>query len=389
MAYFVKIWTGATPITLSDPYTLALDQDVNDFDTCEFSLPTTVAGIRQFQRVEVVRVDDNVDILIFSGTVFSVKAGIEALSVTCRSDKAILQKKLVLADTSIVAQPANLAIGGLLLAWNSAYGESWTVDTAVTTAVTKDFSQGDTLFDAFDEIAGLCGCVWRAEGTVIKMAALLGTDRTVAGEDYAIVRFDKSDPEGSNCGDVKVETYGTLSNVVVASDGASKTVASDAGSVTANGPLAEYVRFREGSLTDQADEYLASKKGEQKVITVTVEFLGSINALPTATDRYLAKEDGEAILNEDGGQILVDQALRIPEEDPLEYVRCGDKVDLLIANCGEYLDFDGSAIVNRLTLRVENGSESVTLGLSDSYAYVNSLEKTLTQIRSQTALNSL
>jgi len=389
MGYFLKIAAAGGSKTISDPISLSVSCDINDFDVCEFVIPATVTGLRQFQRVEALRAQDGADEVIFSGTIYSVEASIETLTVTCRSDKAILQKKLVLADTTISAQPANTAVGGLLLAWNSAYGESWTVDSAVTTAVTKEFKQGDRLFDAIEEIAGAAGCVWRAEGTVIKMAHLLGTDRTVPGTDYAIVQFDKADPWGSNCGDVKVETYETLSNVLVSSDGTSKRTDSDAGSVAANGPLGEYKEFREGGLAAAAAEYLASKKVEQKVVTVTVEFAGEPSQPPVPADRYLAKEDGGAILKEDGGLILVTKAAPSAVVDPLSAVKCGDKIALRVANCGEYLDIDASVIVNRLNLRVENGSELVTLGLSETYAYIRDLSKKLAQIENQAYLNSL
>jgi hypothetical protein len=175
---------------------------------------------------------------------------------------------------------------------------------------------------------------------------------------------------------------------LISSDGTTKRTDTDAGSITANGPLGEYKEFREGGLAAAAAEYLASKKVEQKVVTVTVEFAGEPSQAPIQ-NRYLAKEDGEAILKEDGGLILVSKAPPLVSADPLASVKCGDKIALRIANCGEYLDIDASVIVNKLDLRVENGSERVTLGLSETYAYVRDLSKKLAQIENQAYLNSL
>jgi hypothetical protein len=345
MAYFLKFSDASGAFTTPDLVGFTLDQDVNGYDTLTVTLPPEITGIRQFQRVECFRADVGADFRIFSGYVFKVTAQLGQISVACNSEKWLLQKKLVLSDTAFSNTAANSAITSLVSAWNSAHGESWTVSCAVTDPITKTLKQGDDLFGVVEEIAGLVGCVFDAQDGVITVAPLLGRDLSAPGDGYAEAVYDELDPAGTNVSDLSVETYSTVTNVLISSDGTIKRTDVDAASKAQFGALGEYKEFRQGDLANQAGEYLASKKTEQKVITCQVS--------------------------------------------GLESVYKGDKIRLSIRNAGEYMDYEGTAIVNRKTLAIENGSERVTLGLADGYAYVDSLSKTLKQIQNSAFLNTL
>lgn len=389
MQYFVQLNTGTGTVTLADPLSLSIEYDVTAFDIARFSFPSDTLGFGQFRTMKVIRCDGETDTVLFDGFVYSITAGIETLEIECRSKKALFYKKLVLSDLNIAGSSLATAGQSILDQWNTAYSDAYTFSTDAVATVTKTFSKGDTLFDALDELAGLSGCVWDVQGTTVRMSEMLGTDRSVAGSGYVLLAYDKQDPFGSNARDVSVKTYSTISNVIIASDGTSKSTASDATSRAQFGPLGEYKTFRKGSLTAQLDEYLALKKTEQKVISVGVEYSGPRASGTVRVDRNLAQENGGLVLQENGGALILDKPEETLAIDPLSKVRKGDKVKLEIRNCGEYVDFEGSVIVNSLTLSVENLTERITLGLSDTYAKVDSLSKTLSQISAQTFLNSL
>lgn len=350
MQHFLRISANLSAAsaesTTPDILAARVEYDVNAYDVATFTIPASVQGVTQFKKVELIRAENGSEETVFSGFVYSCTYSKDTIEVTCRGEKALLEKKLVLNDLTYTAQPASDVLAGLLAQWNSAYGDVFTADSSISTPVTKEFKRGDSLYGAIEELAGLVGAVWDCRNGSVRMATSLGTDRTVPGEGYAEVSFDGLDPYACTAQEVTAETYDTATNVLIATDGNTKSTLTDANSRAAFGPLGEYKQFRAGSLTTQAQQYLDSKKTEQRIVRAKVA-------------------------------------------NALGYVDAGDTVRLSIRNVNAYMDIEAAVIVNQKTLSIENGTEVVTLGLSETYAYVDALSKKLNQQSDQLLLKSL
>lgn len=330
--------TSTTPIkSISAISECTVTDNVSEISTAKIEFPYDVTGLEALQWVEVVATEAGVDTTIFRGFIDRVTASLQSVTIDAKSEKAVMKRKLATTDRTLSAVTASAAITTLLTDWNSAYGELFTCFSTIATTITKTVEKGDNLYDIIEEIAGMVGAVWDVADGVIRIEALLGTDYTDPSN-FKEITYDAQDPFRSNLLEVSAETYGTLANVIIASDSASKTTVSDATSISNVGPYGEYKTFRAGDLAVTANGYLASKKDAQFAFSVV--------------------PDGVTFIAE-----------------------AGDQVQLTIENVSDYLNFSGSVIVNTKTTKLTNGTLIASYSVSDAYAYRDGLLERLVQLR--------
>lgn len=309
--------------TVQEVSALEIVKDLTSVSTAKFSVSPTVLGISTYQTVEIWEVG-NPETLLFRGFVSKVRPSLQSVEVELKSEKGLLARKIATTDRSFSGSTVSAVLTQLFADWNSAYSEPFTVSSALATSVTKDVKQGDSLYDLIDELATLAGAVWTCENGVVTVAEVLGTDYTNPSGDFKELTFDATDPKRSNVADFSLETYSSVANVVLGTDGTTKSLQTDAGSRASFGALAEVKDFRSGDLAAQTAAYLARQKDEQSVFKAVPE-----------PGRFTAE--------------------------------VGDKVVLTIENTNAYLDFSGSVFVTRKKLSLKNASIIAEYEVSERY----------------------
>lgn len=347
MQYVVKIYQGqgaSAPLAqISEIIDLSISDDVNGISSCSIALEANVPGIAQYRKVEVCEVGEISDTRVFLGYVDSFVPAFDRITLSCKSEKGLLARKLVTVDRTFSNKTVTEILTQLFADWNGAYSEDWAVSTSIATTTTKTVKVGDNLYDIIEELATSAEAVWDSQDRVVRVAALLGTDHTQPS-DFKELVYNGENARENTLNSVSYESYGTLSNVIIGDDGTSKNTQSDSASIAEFGALAELASFRPGSLANDVAKYLAAKKGGQfayRIVPDGMKFEASV----------------------------------------------GDKVRLRIENVSSYFDFEGDVIVNTKKTRIVNGSKICEYEVSDKYVYFDSFAKRFLAVESDVALN--
>lgn len=311
-----------------------IEFDINNFGTAELTIPI-INGINKFDKVEVYEVTGGLDTLVFTGYIFDFRITTEQIVLICRSVKELLNYKLVLSDKSYTNQTITTIIEDILGDWNTAYWDFWTFFSADTSLISKDFKTGDNLYDIIEELAGVLWLVWDVIGNQIEVKELIGEDKTSV-VNYKEFFFNGNSQAISNISEPILTSYPTLRNVVIGIDWTTKSTKSDTTSINEFWSLGEIKSFRDWELATQTQEYLDSKKDEQK------------------------------IFNFDAFDV--------------EWLNIGDKIKLFIENTNEYLDFEWDAIINTQKIEYLNRDKIVSVWVSSIYVYQDTLWNKIRQI---------
>lgn len=282
---------------------------------------------------------------MFRGFVSNVRPSLDSVQVEAKSEKSLMAFKVATVDRSFSGTTIQTAVAHLLSDWQSAYGESFTVVSSLATSVTKDVKAGDSIFNVVDELAKLAGAVWTCEGGEIRIETLLGTDYTSPGN-FKELTFDATDPKRSNVASFSLESYGSVANVILATDGTNKAFVDDSASRAQFGAIAEVKDFRTGALSANASAYLAYKKDEQAVFKV------------------------------------------VPEPERFE-AEVGDKVALTIENANAYLNFSGSVFVTRKKTVLRNASAVSEYEISERYVSKSGFVQRFVEIEKDVDLSKI
>ncbi|MDD3302286.1 MAG: hypothetical protein PHN31_01925 [Candidatus Gracilibacteria bacterium] len=311
-----------------------INYDINNFASCSLKIPV-IDGLTKYSKIEVCEVT-TIDTIIFTGYIYDLIVSIDSIEILGRGIKELMNKKLILSDKSYTNQLMTTIINDILNDWNTAYSETWTFLTNDTTLITKDYKLGDNIFDILEELSGLVGMVWDVIDEEIIVANLLGEDKTT-GLNYLALIYNGMDPYESNITKPVSKSYSTISNVIIGMDSTGKTTLSDPTSITSFSALGESKSFREGDRSTQTQQYLDSKKYEQRMFEFDVEESGlGINA--------------------------------------------GDKLKLIIENANSYLDFEGEVFVNTKQILFKNRTKIESVGVGDIYVYVDNILNKIRQI---------
>lgn len=119
-----------------------IKQEINTFFTAEIRLPLDFANIDQYQVAEICEVVGTEDVTLFRGFVSSIFINTKEVVVQMKDEKALLQRKIMLADTTYTTQTITSMVNSVLTQWNTPYSETWSANiTASSTTYTQIFKQ--------------------------------------------------------------------------------------------------------------------------------------------------------------------------------------------------------------------------------------------------------
>lgn len=352
MEYVLKIYSNQNSTlpfnTIENLNNIDINWDLNDFSLMKLDLPINILWLSQFNKVELCTTDNGVDTVEFWGYIHSIKPSLWKISLECRDYKALLLKKLVLADKHFAGDTPATAINAILQDWLSATNEGRNFSTTYTWTFNKDISEWDNWFDVLDEIWDLCWCVWNVSWNTIYFEQIIGIDRSLpASPLFFELVYNGNDLTENSIDTVTTETYWTLANFVIWKSGAWKVQVQDNPSIIALWVFAEYKNFRDWDLTAQTNQYLTLKKNEQKIFKINWR---------------------KGIWND---------------------VNIWDKIHLRIENLNPYMDIITDVFVLQKSVSIENGTKIVMLTLAEIYATIDTLQKKLNNITKQLNLLSL
>lgn len=345
MELVVKIYTiaGVINTQVQNVYEASINYDINNYWQASIKIPV-IDGLSKYVKIELFEVDW-IDTLVFSWYIYDLIVWINDIEIIARTYKEIMNKKLVLSDKTYTSKTITEIMEDILWDWNSAYSENWIFSSNDTTLISKDFKNWDNIYDILEELSWLVWCVWDVDENEIIVADLIGTDKTT-WLDYTALIYNWLDPYESNITKPQTKSYSTVSNVVIWIDSTTKSLKTDATSIATFGALWESKTFRDWDLADQTQQYLDSKKFEQRMF------------------------DFETIVS-------------------WLWVKIWDKLKLIIENANSYLNFEWDVIVNTVKIEYKNRSKTETIGVSDIYVWVDTIFNRLRQIEKNIKLLNL
>lgn len=352
MQAIVKIYANqfaTTPISqISEILDVKISYDVNSFDSATLKLAYNVPNIAQYRKVEIYSVEPNsswasYDRLLFSGFIESFKPTARDITIQAKSEKALLYRKFVVNDAVYTTQTISQIMTAILTDWNTAYSETWSFSSSIATTITKTVKQWDNIYDILNELCVQTASVSNSIGWVITASVLLGTDYT-SPSNYKELTYDGNDLKFSNMWAPDFESYWTISNIIIWSDGTTKSVLSDAPSRATYGALGELKSFRAGNLSTTTQNYLDRKKGGQFVYSVKPDW---------------TKFDANV----------------------------GDKVQMRVENVSSYFNYTWAVIINTKTVSIVNGTLVSEYTVSDKYVYLDTFTRRFLDLESDLDLN--
>ena len=334
MELFLKIYNNQFSASPSQQvfeiFECEIEKNVREAWRATVIIPPYITWIKQYNWVEIYEpLGDLVwDKLIFRWFIANRVPELTRTTLEIKSEKYILKNKSVVSGQIFTWVSISSCLTTLLSAWNAAWaGENYSVSTTSTYNITsKQVKTGDNLYDIIEEVVSSAECVWDCVGGVIKIAPSLGVDYTT----WTVLKeliYDAEEIYFSNITDFKLESFGSIANIIYGSDGTNNTVRSDSASIALFSPLTESKSFRKTDVTwlwNETQSYLNKTKGEQF--------------------SYVLKVDSQRF-----------------EAD------VWDKIILTIQNLSPDLDFSWYGFINRKKMKLVNATMQVEYELSDKY----------------------
>ena len=250
-----------------------IKEDLMWFDTMTITIPY-LPNLAQMNKIELYEVTMNEDLLIFQWYIYNLSPWLNEISIIARSEKALMEKKLVLSDKNYSWQTITSIMNDLLNDWNTAYWETRTFESNITTTITKEFKKKDNLFWVLNELWELLDAVWVCKNNKITFNELIWEDKSLIWTtNFTEAIYNWLDPWENNITDVKYSSLWTVSNIIIGSDSGWDTTVNDTISIWTFGALWESKTFRDWDRANQTNKYLTLKKNEQKTLNIDIQTL--------------------------------------------------------------------------------------------------------------------
>ncbi len=137
---------------------------LNDVSTATFSVPVfsedgsvnpdnAYANFKEWNRCKVCLVSGTTEKTLIDGVVRSVSADLSKTSVTVNDHLLVLKNKLVYFDKAYSGATVDSVVNEMISDINGRGASGISVDCGVTTAVTKNYSRGQTVLDVLKDLA--------------------------------------------------------------------------------------------------------------------------------------------------------------------------------------------------------------------------------------------
>ncbi len=323
----IKIYSGifdTTPIdTIETYFDAEIQEDINGVSSLKITVKNEVTGLKRLQKIQFFEIQNWEDVVLFEWYISELKPGLNNLEIESKDFRQLFQKKMCIENYTFTSETLHNIINTIVDDWNNTYWESWTVNINLTGTLSKDFKQWDNFYDIFYELSESLLGMWNVKWNEIFFGEIIWEDKSV-WEKFTEIIYNKNEPVENNLSEIKRINYSTIANIIFGTDGTTTTIKTNPTSISEFWPLAEYKNFREWDLSENTQAYLDIKSQEQFIYDITPD----INSID---------------------------------------VDLWDKIYLRVENVSEYLNIDGSVIVNTKNTRIINGTKVIELWLSEIY----------------------
>lgn len=288
-----------------------IKQELNSFATASFDMP--LIKIEEYNIVEIYEVG-NTDKRVFRGYVYKIeplRRQRGTIKIECRSEKAIMNDRIVLSDKNYVDTDISTIIGDLLWDWNTDYNENWDFNVWITKQINLELKQWDRYYDIFDELCEQNELFWDIVDKKVIFTKSLGIDRTTWSE-YQEVLYNGLFPNTANIVNIKLNGTATRKNILI-------------------GIGADNLKIKKQNFTDRVYWAGIDNFRDWDLEEKTTKKLEQLDKL----QRLYEVEVEQNVLN----------------------ANIWDKVKLVVENTNSYFDIDSEVLVMEKTIRYDNGSK--------------------------------
>jgi hypothetical protein len=252
-----------TPTILAQIFHLSdidLTQSVNTPGrlSCRIPLDAQVATLRLFHTIRLTQTSSTGSRTLFEGFVSAIESDASYLTLSATETMGLFAYINIPGFTSYTSVSLATILSSLLSAYNTRSGTAtWTLDTSIVTLITKEYNAGETYADIFTDLATQAGCQWTASGGVVRVASLVGADRTT-GPLFAEAVLNTSAPDENTIVQLQVSQSTLPLNALTGQDNYGYVRENSATSIVTYGRREAYRRFRGGFLSSAVSAWLGT-----------------------------------------------------------------------------------------------------------------------------------
>lgn len=159
--------------------------------------------LKEFRRVQIVEVKNNIDIILFDGVIRAIQWSIDRVIIRLNTFEYLLSRRLLLTDYNISGSVWSI-LTTLLSAINAQYDTNLILQNNLPTqTVTKKYFAGISFFDVLEDLANLW-YEFKIEYPIIYFAENIWIDRT-SWPNFFEFKYDVDTPADSNITAVQTE----------------------------------------------------------------------------------------------------------------------------------------------------------------------------------------
>lgn len=323
---------------------IEIDESLSDFWVAKFTVP--MIDIQEDNKIEIYEIW-NTDKKIFSWYVYKIQPiwkQFWILNVECRSEKALMNKRLFLQDKTFTWVSVSSFLDSIILDYSAPYNEQRTYELDFSSNVTMTVKQWDNYFDVLDEIATQNNANRDIRDWKIYIKQLIWKDYT-SWTLYKEINYNWLYPNNSNIKNINVVWTATRNNIIIAED-TNHTKILNTTWYTDRIYWVWKSEYRVWDLTTNSQKLLANNNQNQRTYEIEVEQ----NALD---------------------------------------VNIWDKIKLIVENTNSYFDINSDVIINKKNTLYNNWSKIVKYDIGTINIYPVNIENWLYWIQKSVKLLKL
>jgi len=290
--YTIKIFDsyfGDTVVNKIDEIrNISIEEYIDNFDILNLEVDyytddeqnLNCTGLREMQKIQLIETGQ-FDKIIFEGYIYILRPGFKSVVLQCRDFKGLLDRKVLYSSRNYSNETLDDILDDLATDLNARSSgdtnpEAWTYEIDVdVTGITKSFDKGLSYFNIFKELGVIANKDWTVKEGKILFKEILGEDKT-SGSNFTEFVFDKNAPDENNIADIRVDTFGTITNNILTSSTSDENNAS----TEEFGRLEAYNDISGDELTNE----LARISQRQRTHVFTIDY-SRINTIPELGDK--------------------------------------------------------------------------------------------------------
>lgn len=226
---FNSFFWGEATIKIDEIRKIEIEQFIDNFDLLTLDVDyyldeennLNCSGLREFQKIQIIETGLQ-DKLVFEGFIYDLQPNFTTVRIVARDYKGLLLEKKLFDTKNYNNVSLDFILNDILTDLNGRSAgddnpEDWlySFDSDVT-GITKDFEKWLNYFDLLKELSVYVNKDWAVETGTIRMAEILGTDKT-SGEDFTELIYNKNGPDENNISNISVTRFGSLKNTILTS----------------------------------------------------------------------------------------------------------------------------------------------------------------------------